>query len=101
TATKAMTDQLTTIATGIKAIQDGETARNKAVADLETFVKEQFQLQSRASQSAETVVPKTDPQAAFLAMKAADPNATVPNANATPGEALASMFLKAVPPTGQ
>ncbi len=79
---KAVTDVLTTIQTGIKAIQDGEETRNQKIAALETFVKEQFQLQPRASQNPQTVVTPTDPmaaQAALLAAKQADPNAQ-PNA---------------------
>lgn len=94
---KAVTDALTAIQTGIKAIQDGETARNERLTKLETFVKEQFADAPRATTSAQTVVPKTDPQAAALAAKAADPTATTPNPSATPGETVAGLILNFAP----
>lgn len=97
TANKAASDDLTAklteLLTGIKAIQDGEKARNEAVAKLETFVKEQFELAPRATQSKQTVVDPKDPQVVALAAKAADPTATKPDPNATPGENLAALFL--------
>ncbi len=92
-AQKSLNEQIAAIAAGIKAFQDGEAARNEAVTKLETFVKEQFELAPRASQSKQTVVDPKDPQVVALAAKAADPNATKPDPNATPGENLANLFL--------
>lgn len=89
----ATTKQLTDILTAVKALSDGEKARNEAITKLETFVKEQFELAPRASQSKATVVdPTKDKEAAFLAAKAADPLTQL--ASKSIGEQIAGMVLK-------
>lgn len=85
-AADALTTQVTTqlgqIMTGIKALQDAENARNQKVTELETFVKEQFKLEPRATRNAGTVVAQDDPQLKQLQSKQMagiqpDPNADV------------------------
>lgn len=99
TANKAASDDLTAkladLLTGIKAIQDGEQARNDAVARLESFVRAQFELAPRASQSAQTVVPPDNPMAAMLAAKAVDPN--TPLQGASVWDNISGMIIKNTP----
>ncbi len=79
---EAATKHLEALSVAVKALVDGEQARNKQVTDLVASVKELFSLQPRASQNPQTVVTPTDPmaaQAALLAAKQGDPNAQ-PNA---------------------
>ncbi len=74
-------EQLGQIMTGIKALQDAEVARNTKLNELDTFVKEQFKLEPRATRNAGTVVAETDPQLKQLQSKQLgnqpDPNADV------------------------
>lgn len=53
------------------------TKQAETITQLQTFVKEQMSDAPRATTSQQTVVPPTDPAAAMLAAKAADPNAAM------------------------
>jgi hypothetical protein len=91
-------EQLGQIVTGIRALQDAEAARNAKVVELETFVKEQFKLESQATRNAGTVVAETDPQLKQLQSKQLG---TQPSQDGDVFSQITGMVLTKMAPTQQ